>query len=433
MQINAKIILIGFVLLASSLCFAADWPGFRGPNRDGKSPETGLMKEWPQDGPKMLWSVEGLGIGFSSAAIADGRIFTTGMDENKQGIIFAFDLAGKPKWQKPYGPEWKGDHKGARTTPTIDGDRVYVFSGYGNLVCFDAESGEQKWQIDTMTKYEAKNLKWGLSESVLIYGDKVICTPGGKDAAMAAFDKLTGKEIWTTKGLWCKDKKDVLQAERAAYCAPLIYKIGGRELIVTNVQKSVILVEPCTGKVVLRIPHEKRHDLAAVSPIFENNYLYVTTGYTKDGMPNRGMMFKISDDSTSFTPGWTERKLDCHHGGLILLDGHIYGTNSVIYPPGSAEKLKGTWYCLELATGTIKHDAKLVGKGSVIFAEGLLYCYGENGQVALVKATPNSYKMISSFEITKGTEEHWAHPSISNGVMYIRHGDAMMAYDIKQK
>jgi outer membrane protein assembly factor BamB len=273
-----------------------------------------------------------------------------------------------------------------------------------------------------MVKYQAKNIKWGLSESVLIYDDKVICTPGGKDATMAAFDKMTGKEIWTSKGI----------SEQAAYCAPLVYKIGGRDLIVTNVQKSVIIVEPRTGNVVLRIPHEKRHNLAAVSPIFENNYLYVTTGYTREEMPNRGMMFKISDDASSFTPGWTERKLDCHHGGLILLDGHIFGTNSVIYGPESKKDFKGTWYCLELATGQIKHEARLVGKGSVIFAEGLLYCYGESGTVGLVKATPTSYKMISSFEITKGNEEHWAHPSISNGIMYIRHGDAMMAYDIKQ-
>ena len=423
-----RMIVLGFALLGTSLCWAADWPQFRGSDRNGKSPETGLLKEWPEGGPKEVWSVEGLGIGFSSAAVADGYVYTTGMvGKEKQGICFAFDLNGQPKWTASYGRDWNGSHEGARTTPTVDGDRVYVFSGYGNLVCFDAKTGEEKWAVDTLEEFEGQNLKWGLSESVLIYGDKVICTPGGKDATMVALDKMDGQTIWTTKGL----------SEKAAYCSPVVVELNGKPLIATNVQKSIILVDPDNGNVVHRVPHEKRHDLAAVSPVVSGRYLYVTTGYTRDDapdpneFPDRGRMFELTPDGSKYELKWTERKLDCHHGGVMLIDGNIRGSSSAIYPPASKEEVIGMWYCLGLPAGQIKCEAKLVGKGSVIYVDDMLYCYGEGGKVGLVRISPTGYEMVSSFEITKGTDEHWAHPSISNGRLYIRHGNALMAYDIR--
>jgi outer membrane protein assembly factor BamB len=242
-----------------------------------------------------------------------------------------------------------------------------------------------------------------------------------------ALDKMTGDTIWTTKGL----------SEKAAYCSPVVYEIGGKKLIVTNIQKSVVLIDPHNGNVVCRIPHEKRHDLAAVSPVVQDRYLYVTTGYTRDDFPDRGMIFELSPDASSYTLMRTERKLDCHHGGVVLVDGHIHGTSSVIYGPASKaaskEKNKGKWYCMELATGQIKYQGRLVGKGSVIYVDGMLYCYGENGMVGLVKVTETGYEMVSSFKVAKGTAEHWAHPTVSNGRLYIRHGNALMAYNIKAK
>jgi outer membrane protein assembly factor BamB len=421
-------IVLGFALLGTCLCWGADWPQFRGPGRDGKSPETGLLKKWPESGPKELWSVEGLGIGFSSAAVADGYVYTTGMvGEDKQGICFAFDLNGHMKWIASYGPEWKGSHEGVRTTPTVDGDRVYVFSGYGNLVCFDAKTGEEKWAVDTLEKFQGQNLKWGLSESVLIYDDKVICTPGGKDATLVALNKMDGETIWTTKGL----------SEKAAYCSPVVVELSGKRLIATNIQESIVLIDPDNGNTVYRVYHKKRHDLAAVSPVVTGRYLYVTTGYTRDDsskpedFPDRGRMFELTPDGSKYELRWTERKLDCHHGGVMLIDGNVHGTSSAIYPPASKEEVKGMWYCLELPAGQIKYEAKLVGKGSVIYVDDMLYCYGEGGVVGLVRITPTGYEMVSSFEITKGTDEHWAHPTISNGRLYIRHGNAMMAYDIR--
>lgn len=177
-----------------------------------------------------------------------------------------------------------------------------------------------------------------------------------------------------------------------------------------------------------------RRDLAAVSPLYNNGYLYVTTGYTKEGMPNRGTMFELFADATSFTKKWTERTLDCYHGGLIFLDGFLHGSSSAIYPPQSKEIPKGTWYCLDLATDRMKYEGKLVGKGSVIYADGVLYCLCETGTLGLVKLTDNGYEMVSSFRVTdEETEQCWAHPAISDDRLYIRYRGDLMAYDIKAK
>ncbi|MHC4338373.1 MAG: outer membrane protein assembly factor BamB family protein [Planctomycetota bacterium] len=390
-----------------------DWSQFRGPNRDGKSLETGLLKKWPEGGPELLWSVEGLGIGFSSATIVDGYVYTTGM-VGKRGILFAYDLDGNPKWQKSYGREWDGSHEGARTTPTVNGDRVYVYSGYGNLVCFDAKTGRKRWGVDTLKRFNGKNIKWGISESVLIFDEKVICTPGGEDATVVALDKMTGRTIWTTEGL----------SETSAYCCPVVIERGGRRLLLTMVQKSIVLIDPENGKVICRMPHVGKHFISAVSPVYKDGLVYATTGYGVGGE-----MYELSPDSTSYTQRWTDKNLDCHHGGLVFLDGNIHGSNH----RGQSGN-KGSWLCMDFTTGKIKYQAKLVGKGCVIWAEGLLYCYGEDdGMVGLVKPTPTGYELVSSFQITKGTAEHWAHPSISNGRLYIRHGDALMVYDISAK
>jgi len=359
----------GVSIIGACLCSpveAVDWPQFRGANRDGKSTETGLLKKWPKDGPTELWSVEGLGIGFSSAAIADGYVYTTGMvGQDKQGIVFAYDLDGNPKWKESYGPEWKGSHKGARTTPTIDGDRLYVFSGYGNLVCFDAKTGKKKWEIDTLQKFDGKNIQWGVSESVLIFDNKVICTPGGKDATVVALDKMNGQTVWTSKGL----------SETSAYCCPVVITRGGKRLIATMVQESIVLIEPETGKLISRMPHVGKHFISAVSPIYKDGLIYGTTGYGVGGQA-----YELSGDTTTGTVKWADKNLDCHHGGLILLGGDVHGSNHT----GQGSN-KGSWICLELATGKVKYSDKLIGKGSVIFADGMLYCYGENGKVGFVK------------------------------------------------
>jgi outer membrane protein assembly factor BamB len=400
------------VLVFVSAVNAADWPQFRGPNRDGTSPETGLLKQWPKGGPKELWSFEQLGEGFSSIAIADGMVYLCGMLDG-QGHLFAFDLDGKLKYDIVYGPEWTkaGNYPGTRTIPTIDGDRLYLMSGQGRIACYKAKTGELVWHIDTGEKFQGSNIRWGIAESVLIDGEKAICTPGGKDATVVALNKMTGETIWTSKGL----------SQLSAYCSPMPAECGPNRLILTLVEKAIVGIDANTGKVYWVIPHKVSYDIQAVSPLYQDGIMYVTNAYRHG---SHG--FSLSPDGTSIEKKWSEKSLDVHHGGVMLVDGHLHGASS-----------RGEWICLDLQTGKVrftdrvKSSDRLVGKGSVIYVDGMLYGYGEKGDVGLIRIKPDGYELVSSFPVKKGSKQHWAHPAISDGRLYVRHGEALMCYDIK--
>ncbi len=407
-----NVVVLLFVLLAARECAADDWPQFRGPNRDGRSAETGLLKKWPEGGPKLLWFVEGLGEGFSSMAVADGYVYTTGMvGKDKQGILWAYGVDASPKWNASYGPEWKGPHPGARTTPTVDGERIYVISGYGNLACFDAKTGEDKWQVDILKRFGGKNINWGISESALIFEDKVICTPGGKDACVVALNKVSGKTIWTSTGL----------SDESAYCSPILVEAGGRKMVITVTARQIVGIDAQTGEVLWRQdnrPHKgKPRHINPNGPVYHDNALYVTSRFVG------GLKLRISDGGTEVSELWADEQLDPHHGGVVLVDGFIHGTDS----------RDEIWMCLNWDSGKISYADKLVGKGSVIYADGMLYCYGQDGALALVRPGGSGYEMVSSFEIIEGTGPHWAHPAISNGRLYIRHGHALMVYLINSE
>lgn len=410
------LVLILVVLSAGGVSWADDWPQFRGPDRDGKSAETGLLKEWPEGGPRLLWAAGGLGIGFSSVAVAKGFVFTTGMLEG-EGFLFAYDLAGNLAWKESYGPEWTRSYRGTRTTPTVDAGRVYMFSGTGSMACFEAKTGKMIWDVDTLQEFEAENIAWGMSCSVLIDGDKVYCTPGGKNGTIVALDKMTGGTIWATTGL----------DESAAYCSPILIGRGGHRLLVTMIQKSVIGVSADDGTLVWRIPYEAPSDTGTITPVHHEGCFYVTSVVNR-GVMTAGTMFEISQDGTSVGQKWNDQTLDCQHGGVVLVDGYLYGSNWY-------DNTRGDWICLDWDSGKVMYAALWNGyKGSVIYAEGMLYCYDEvTGQVALVKASPRAFEVVSTFAVARGSGRHWAHPAISDGRLYIRHGEALMAYDIKGK
>jgi len=413
-DIKSAISLLLGILLVGNVCFADDWPQFRGSNRDGKSAETGLLKEWPQGGPKLLWSVEGLGIGFSSVAISNGFLYTTGMIDG-EGFLFAYDLAGNLKWKESYGPEWTGSYKGTRTTPTIDGNRIYVFSGTGVMVCFETGGGRKIWEVNTLEKFEGKNIRWGMSGSPLIDGDKVYCTPGGKKGVIVALDKMTGRTIWAAAGL----------DELSAYSSAILIESGGNHLLINMIQKSVICVNAHNGELIWREPYVTPSDTGGVTPVYRDGCVYVTSAVERE-FTRGGVMFELSADGTSVAEKWNDQTLDCGHGGVVLVDGCLYGSTFDGIP-------KGDWVCLDWDNGQVMYKAKWNGnKGSIIYAEGMLYCYDENtGDVALVKASPKSFEIVSSFCVTQGSGSHWAHPAISDGRLYIRHGEALIAYDIK--
>jgi len=387
-----------------------DWPQFRGLNRDGISPERHLLKEWPADGLAPLWVAEGLGKGYSSVSVAGGMLFTTGMTgEANEGVLSALDTSGKIKWQTRYGAEWDQMHPGTRSTPTIDGDRVYELSGAGLLLCLDAATGAIRWSRDLPKEFAGEAPMCGFAEAPLVYGSAIICTPGGKDAALAALDKQTGETLWTSTGF----------SDQSAYCSPILIERGGMRIVVTITARHVAGIEADTGRLFWRQPFDTDAEDPnhSVAPVYQDGLLYVTSGHGKGGQ-----MFEIAADGRQITPRWTDTVLNTVHGGLVLVDGYVYGSNA-----------RGRWVCLELQSGQVKYETNGVGMGSVVCADGMLYCYGDKGMLGLVRVSPEAHEIVSRFKVTQGDGPHWAHPVISGGRLYIRHGDCLMAYDVSGK
>ena len=400
-------------VLTTSISSAADWPQFRGPDRDGKSPEQGLMQRWPKNGPRQLWCVTGLGKGCASIAIAGQTVYTTGL-HGRTGYVFAFDTAGRLKWKKSYGPEWTGLFAGARTTPTVDGDRLYVISGAGRVVCMNTADGRTYWSVDTVRRFAADCGKLGMTESPLLVDDKVICTPGGPDATIAASTKRPA------------DRLDLrVDGQKTACCSPILVRRGLRKIIVTMLQDCVVGVDAVTGRLLWSdCFHEYQHDADAinfVSPIYADGLLYTTSG-DNDG----GAMYELNHDGTGITRRWIDETLDCHHGGVVQVGGFIFGANY-------RSLWSGDWVCLDWQTGRVMYEEKWHSKGSAIYADGMLYCYEEKkGHVALVRSTPRGFEIVSTFQVRNGDGRHLAHPAIADGTLYIRRGDSLTAYDIRE-
>jgi outer membrane protein assembly factor BamB len=383
----------------------AQW---RGPERDGKYPEKNLLKEWPAQGPELLWSVTGFGEGYSSPAVTTDGIYLTGMVDGN-GYLFSLDLKGKERWRTSYGLEWQDGHDGARTTPTVVGDKIYIMSGTGKVVCFNTADGKIVWQVDLVQSFDARNLKWGMTESILVDGDRLFCTPGGSKAMMVILDRISGKTIKIIQG----------NGEKSAYASPTMITHNDTRMILTMTGRSLVGLNAETGEYLWWQKHKTKYDINPNTPIYHQGYVYAVSGYGTGGQ-----LVKLSPDGKSIEMVWSDETLDSQIGSVILVDGYIYG---------SGHKNKG-WHCIEWKSGKVKYTAKELGnKGNIIFAEGLLYCYSENGDVGLVRPNPEKFDVISSFEISEGSGPHWAHPVIASGKLFIRHGDVLQAYDIKSK
>lgn len=379
---------------------------WRGPERDGIYPDKGLLKEWPADGPKLLWSVDGLCEGYSSPAVTSDRVYVTGMVKGT-GYLFAYDKKGKRLWKVEYGPEWDGDRPGARTTPTVVGDRIYLLSSKGSAVCLDS-SGKKIWSVDLIKDFNARNLQWGITESPLVDGDRVFFTPGGPDIMMVALDRSSGKVIWKIKG----------NNDTSGYCSPCLVKHGGRRLLLTMTGEAFVGVDADTGKYLWSRKHVTSYKMNANTPLYFEGQVFANSGYGTGGQ-----MFKLSVDGNSVDLVWTQKKMDSQMGSQILVDGYVYG---------SGHNKRG-WHCLDWKTGEVQYAVRQIGnKGNIIFADGMLYCYSERGDVALVKPDPQKFDVVSSFKIQQGSGQHWAHPVIKDGNLYVRHGDALMVYGISK-
>ncbi len=396
--------------LLSSFSLAADWPQWRGPNRDGLSSETGLLQEWPEGGPTLVWTAKGLGEGFSTVSVAGDRIYTTG-DKGDVCYVHGLNRAdGEILWSTPLGkagaPGW-GGFAGPRGTPTVDGDLLFVMGQYGELACLKTSDGAKVWGKHMIEDFGGELPEWGYSESVLIDGDQAVCTPGGSKGAIVALDKRTGKLLWQTRDF----------TDRAHYSSLVCAEIGGFKQYVQLTAESVVGVNPI-GAVLWRA--ERRGKTAVVpTPIVKGNQVYVTSGY---GVGCN--LFEVERIVSRFDTKQTyaERSMASHHGGALLIGDYVYGYCDA----------RG-WICQELATGELKWTEKSqVGKGSLVYADGCLYLRAEDdGIVGLIKATPDGYEETGRFiQPGFGKPKTWPHPVVADKKLYLRDQDILLCYDV---
>ena len=402
-----SILLVSMLLLLTSVSFSAVLSEWRGPNRDGIYPNENLLKEWPADGPALLWSAGGLGVCFSSPAVTKDAIYGTALLET-EGWLFAFDHNGTEMWKVKYGPEWAESHEGVHTTPTVVDDKIYIISAMGQVFCFDTK-GTFIWTVDMIKEFGARNIAWGFSESALVDGDKVFCTPGGTKAMMAALNRNTGKIIWQTKG----------NGQLSAYCSPTIINHNGIRILVTMTEKSVVALDPESGNMLWEKDHVTKYDINPNTILYKDGWLHTFSGYGTGSQ-----MFEIAADGMSAKKLWASDEPDNQMAGAVLVDGYIYT---------SGHKNRG-WACVDWTTGDVLWQSREYGgKGPIVFSDGLLHMYSEKGDVVLAKPNSEKFDVISAFKMNDGSAEHWAHPVVKDGRLYIRHGDVMNVYDIAAK
>lgn len=396
-------ILTAFILLSFSKKEepVSEW---RGPNRSGVYNETGLLKQWPAEGPKLIWAIDSTGRGYGSPVFTEDQLFING-ETDSTSYLYAYNLQGKLQWKSAYGQEWVKNFPGARSTPTVVGDLVYVSSGKGDITCFDKHSGIKKWSLNMVTDLQGKINMFGYSQSLTVNGDLLYCAPGGTENNIVALNRFTGKLIWKQKA----------KGELEAYNAPIIVKRGQLDLMLTFSEDCFIGLNGQTGQLLWTHPQDTAGNLHGNIPILEGNDLIYVAG---DG--NCAVKLNLSDDGKSISEVWRNSKFDNIMGGIVRMGDKIYATgHRQMY-------LK----CLDMKTGQVTDSLKMF-RGSTIAADGMLYVYTEKGDMNLVNPRPEGMQLASTFKVTRGSKEHFAHPVIHNGVLYIRHGQALMAYSIK--
>lgn len=403
---------------------AEDWPTFRGPDRTSVSPEKNLLDSWPENGPKLVWTAQGAGRGYASPAVADGRIYTLGdgpstaQDADEYLTCYSAE-DGKQLWMTKTGPAWnegKTSWQGSRSTPTVDGAQVYVLTPHGVLYCAKTSDGSIVWKRDLKEQFGGKKKDvWGYSESPLIDGDRLLCTPGGTQATMVALDKMTGEEIWR-----CSRPDDV----GAGHSSIVISQVGGQKVYVQNTGGGPMGVS-ADGK--LLWDYDMNPPTAFIpTPVLKDDYVFAVAGYKLGGallqqVPGAGGAVSIKE---IYGP---QVELGNKHGGVLLIGDHLYG--------GAEDQ--AIIYCAELKSGKIAWRGRGSGSNSaaVVAADGKLFIRFQNGVVALAKATPEKYEEISTFTAPGSGDSDkpsWAHPVIANGHLLLREGDSILCYDIRQ-
>jgi len=412
------------LLLSANIALSTEWTMFHGQDGTNKSSETGLLTSWSQEGPKLLWKIDNIGegvSGYSSVTIQNGRLFTSG-NRGGRSTVYCFDLDGKKLWEYDNGQAWTRSFPGTRSTPTVDGEFVYDLSPLGELVCLKVENGERVWGRNILTDFEGENIIWALSESIRIDGDRLYCSPGGKKASFVALNKRTGEVIWTTPSL----------GEKTSYGCPIIFEQDYLRMIIMTYANGMFGINAANGDLLFRFQHTQKYGINCTRPIYHDGYLYLTNTWDDRGGEGGGegaVKLKLvlaggkTENKVTLEEVWRDRKLDNLHDSVLLLDGFLYGT--------SFGYKGGTFLCVDWETGEARYEDRRTGRGSLTWAEGLIYFLCEKGDVMLIRPNPEKFDVISQFHLPEeGEGLVWAHPVICGKRLYIRHGTFLYCYDI---
>jgi len=388
----------------------AQW---RGPHRDGKYSDTGLLKEWPKKGPELILRRDGLGKGYSTPVLYQGSVYISGKREMVD-VVTKLNMKGDILWETEYGSAWNKSFPETRNTPTIEDGHLYIMGGLGTVVCIDTETGDIIWEVNTHKEFSGEFHNWGMAESLLLTDNAVISSPIGERTAVVALDKKDGTLLWESES----------EGGVRSYASPVLINHNGREMILVTSSKDIIAVAPLTGEVIWTYDivtgfSEKNRKNNTNTPLYHEGSIFTTCGYDTEAL-----MLTLSPDGGIAELKWSDGTLDNHHGGVVLVDGYIYGSNWI-------NNGNGNWVCQEWETGKVMYEEKWFNKGSIIYADGLLYVYEEKkGHVGLVEPSTEGFKVISSFTIDGGSGPNWAHMSIYDKKLFIRHGEVLLVYRI---
>ena len=405
---NTRVFLPAILLLALAqhalAQSAADWPQWRGPNRDGVSKETGLLKQWPAEGPPLVWKASGAGGGYSSFSVANGKLYTMGLRGEREYVV-AFDVAtGKEAWSTPHGRAFRNDRgDGPRGTPTIDGDRVYALGGSGDLTVLDARTGKIVWTKNVLREFGGSNITWGISESPLVLGDKVLVNAGGPGASIVALNKANGALIWKS------------QSDKAGYSSAIPVEVNGTTQVVFFTAERAVGLDAKDGRLLWEYGRPANNVANVATPIARANRVFISSDYGTGG----GVVEIKADNKAQEI--WFTKDMRNHHSSSVLIGDYLYGFSSAILT------------AIRFDTGEIAWRDRSVGKGSLVYADGNLYCFSENGVVGLVEATPTGYKEKGRFRLAQGNLPTWTHPVVVGGRLYLRDQDTIYAYDVRAR
>lgn len=379
------------------------WPQWRGPRRDGVSDEKGLLPQWPEDGPKLLWRIDGLGQGWSSPIIVDDTLYITG-EVGDELVVFAFDLQGALRWRTVNGEAWNGPYPGARSTCTYSEGRVYHMNAYGRLVCLDPSTGKELWAVDVLDRFQARNIKWALSECLLVDGPRVVVTPGGEKGLMAALDKRTGSTLWSTPPL---------DDQRTSHASPILFRYAGRRIVSNCSAAYGFGVDANTGELLWAVPVKNQFGTNVSTPVYHSGSIFYVTPFT-----DLGQRFRLRPVQSGFVAEhvWTS-PIDTVTGCAVLVGNTLYA---------AGYRRPKSWFAIDWETGEMKHELEDFTTGAAIYADGRLYVLDEQGNAGLLDPRPDGMEVVGRFRLVEDrVRDAWAHPVLLSGRLYLRYHDSL--------